>query len=437
MLSVKRLFWPVTLFVFGMLALLAGWRLPLNMGLQAPGLGERALASDAAVAASSGSLVPGLAMLPTIAILAGGLSAVLAFGLMVLRLLDLRRDLRRSNEALQSVQSLLAAAPLAFLAWSRERGVLLWSDSAERVFGVERDQALGRPLLASMFPLRDAVEEALQHADAAFALQVGLRNERSEHLQLSVSASYMSAEARDGPTIAAVIEDLTPHRLREERRLDAVRAQRDALVREVHHRIKNHLQGIAGLLRQHLAGKPLLKPLLEAATAQVLSIAAVHGLQGETQSGVLNLRSMVARIAASISGIMHVPIVLGESCTGLEGMSLSEEEAVPVAMVLNEMLMNAVKHRVNGIQDGLVHVGATRSDDGVAIRIENQGFLPPRFDFARGAHLGTGLGLVRSLLPSQGVTLGIQEEGDRVVATLSIGPPHLLFGDGFVTEAAA
>ena len=349
-----------------------------------------------------------------------------AFGWQISRVVGERRHRARSDEALSSLRSLLAAAPLAFIAWDQERGVLLWSDSAARMFGLERDRALGQALPGFLSGLRDSVETALLSSGAAVALQVGLRNERDEFLHLSVSASRMASDMKDQSTIAVVIEDLTPHRVREARRLDALRAQRDALVREVHHRIKNHLQGVAGLLRQHLAGKPLLKPLLEAATAQVLTIAAVHGLQGETPGGALDLRSMVARIAASISGIMHVPIVLDETCAAMEGMFLSEEEAVPMAMVLNEILMNAVKHRVRGANDGLIRVSAQEKGEEISIRVANQGFLPPRFNFSLGTQVGTGLGLVRSLLPTQGVSLGIDEEGEMVVATLTVGPPHLV-----------
>ena len=340
-----------------------------------------------------------------------------------------RHRTERAEESLRSMRSLLAAAPMAFIGWKRGRGVVLWSDSAERMFGLERARALGSAMPEFLLPLTGTVEESLDHADAVKGLQLTVRNERGESVYLSVSANRMDLQESGAPTIAAVVEDITPHREREGRRLDALRAQRDALIREVHHRIKNHLQGVAGLLRQHLAGKPLLQPLLESATAQVLTIAAVHGLQGELRGRALDMRSMVSRIAASISGIMHVPIVLGDTCAELEGLCVAEEEAVAIAMVLNEVLMNAVKHRVRNGGETLIRVGARRTHGSVEIRIVNPGFLPPRFNFAMGAQVGTGLGLVKSLLPPEGAALDIQEEGDMVVATLTISSPLLSMVD--------
>jgi two-component sensor histidine kinase len=266
----------------------------------------------------------------------------------------------------------------------------------------------------------------LRTSDTTNALKVQMVGAWGNVLHLSVSAMRVRRADESAPMIIAVIEDATPREAGQDARAERHRMQRDALIREVHHRIKNHLQGVAGLLRQHLAGKPLLQPLLEAATAQVLTIAAVHGLQGEMQGGVIDLRGFVARIAASISGIMHVPIVLGERCALLEGLCVAEEEAVPVAMVLNELLMNAVKHRLRTDADAMVRIDVLRDGDDVRIMVRNAGFLPPRFDFQLGAQVGNGLGLVRSLLPQHGAALSIVEDGEDVIATLSLTSPAML-----------
>ena len=54
-----------------------------------------------------------------------------------------------------------------------------------------------------------------------------------------------------------------------------------------------------------MGDKPLLQPLLESATAQVLTIAAVHGLHGELEGGALDLLALLTRISSSISTVTH------------------------------------------------------------------------------------------------------------------------------------
>lgn len=350
------------------------------------------------------------------------IQALLLLGVLLLLAREWRAR-RRAQAALRALQDLLGATPLALLAWTPRRGVLAWNVAAEYLFGLPRTAVAARALPEALQPLQAAADDALAGVQTAVALPVAVCNARGERLDLSVSVARFGDLHGDAGCIA-LVEDQTSQRRREARQFDLLRAQREALVREVHHRIKNHLQGVAGLLRQHLAGKPSLAPLLEAASTQVLSIAAVHGLQGEAEGdGALDLQHLLQRIAASISGIMPAPIALGASCGVLRGMQVSEEEAVPVAMVLNELLMNAAKHGARGA--GPIEVEAVRFGAQVAINVGNDGVLPPRFDFEQGRHIGTGLGLVRSLLPSRGARLSIEERGERVVATLMLGPPHV------------
>jgi len=78
--------------------------------------------------------------------------------------------------------------------------------------------------------------------------------------------------------LLVVASDITEQRAAEKARLDAAIAQREMLVREVHHRIKNNLQGVAGLLQQIAARKPEVAPAISEVVGQVQAIA--HGLRG-------------------------------------------------------------------------------------------------------------------------------------------------------------
>ena len=74
---------------------------------------------------------------------------------------------------------------------------------------------------------------------------------------------------------------------------------------------------------------------------------------------------------------MHEPIVLSERCASLGAYIVNEEESVAVAIVLNELMMNAAKHRAPGT--GAIGIDAAPRDHGVELRIRNAGFLPPNF----------------------------------------------------------
>ncbi|MDT3734834.1 MAG: PAS domain S-box protein [Denitratisoma sp.] len=220
-----------------------------------------------------------------------------------------------------------------------------------------------------------------------------------------------------------VAQDVTERREAEARRLEYARQQRDTLVREVHHRIKNHLQGLAGLLRQHIHEQPGLESVLQNFAAQINAISIVHGLQGRAETGDASLRSLAAEITAFLGGITGAPIGLNcpdRACRW----AVAEAEAVPVALILNELLTNALRHGKDRTQ---VSLDIRCDGDRAQLIIKNPGRLDTSLDFAGGKGLGTGLNLVRSLLPPTGAALSLENAEDGWVETrLDLGPPVLL-----------
>jgi hypothetical protein len=221
--------------------------------------------------------------------------------------------------------------------------------------------------------------------------------------------------------VAVIAFDISERKQDEAKRLELARQQRDTLVREVHHRIKNHLQGLAGLLRQHMA-QQALKPVLEEVVAQINAISIVHGLQGR-EKGDASLRNLAAEIAAFLGSIMGSRIDLDCPTHGCLW-AVAEAEAVPLALVLNELLTNALRH---GTDKARVSLSMECNGNRARLIIRNPGRLDAGLDFARGRGVGTGLGLIRSLLPQQGVILELEnaEEG-WVEVRLELGPPVLL-----------
>ena len=225
-----------------------------------------------------------------------------------------------------------------------------------------------------------------------------------------------------GETIGSVgvAQDLTGRREAEARRLETVRRQRDTLVREVHHRIKNHLQGLAGLLRQHAHEQPALAPVLQKFVAQIGAISAVHGLQGRAGRGDPRLRELAREIADFLGGLTGAPIPL--DCPATEcRWAVAEAEAVPVALILNEILTNALRH---GADPSGVAIALRCDDGGARIAVRNPGRLGEGVDYAAGQGLGTGLTLIRSLLPPAGAAFRLRDCGDGgIEACLDLSAP--------------
>ncbi len=233
--------------------------------------------------------------------------------------------------------------------------------------------------------------------------------------------------------VAGIVEDVTESTHQDQERWRQALAQRDTLIREVHHRIKNNLQTVVSLLRREAERYPQVRAMIDAAVAQVQSVAVVHGLHARLSSDGILLCELLPAVVGGIDQLTGTAIrVLGVP-PGTGGLRIKDSETVAVALILNELLTNAVKHG----GPAPVPVATLAIDGaGASIEIVNTGRLPSGFDYRQGIGLGTGLGLVRALMSTAGLTLAIGQRGAEVVARLELARPVLEVGDQHTQSAA-
>jgi PAS domain S-box-containing protein len=219
--------------------------------------------------------------------------------------------------------------------------------------------------------------------------------------------------------------EITGRKQAEAARLAEALRLRDVLIREVHHRIKNNLQTVVGLLRREANRRPEAATAIDAAIAQVRTVAVVHGLYGRTTRHSVTLGELTAGVLAAASGLVGVPIRL-EEASGADALLVKESETVAVALILNELVTNAVKHGLRHRPGPAPRVQLLRDGACGRIRITNAGRLPPGFDFDAGQGLGTGLGLVRALMPAQGMSIRFGMNGPEVEAVITVEAPVLV-----------
>lgn len=222
---------------------------------------------------------------------------------------------------------------------------------------------------------------------------------------------------QDSPVLM-VADEVTELRAAEQERFDAAIAQRGMLVQEVHHRIKNNLQGVAGLLQQAAARVPEVAPILAEAVGQLQAIAQVYGLQVGS-SGPVPLAGLLQAVAASVQRTFSHEIVMHAQGEEFERWRLPEAESIPVALTANELLTNAIKHGGRAP----VACGLKAGAGDVVIEIVNVGRLREGFDAAAVPAGASGLGLVRALLPRRSAELRLFQRGEEVVTQVLLRPP--------------
>lgn len=298
-----------------------------------------------------------------------------------------------------------------------------------QILGYAPEELIGQTPFDLMPP--DEAARVRQQADAARAARqplVALENvnchKSGRRVVLESSGQpFFDTQGRFGG-YRGVDREITDRKQAEVARLAEAERLRDALVREVHHRIKNNLQTVVGLLRREADKRPEVRASLESAIAQVQAVAVVHGLYGQVSRHSVMLCELVPAVVSNVSELSGVPIRL-EGLASAEGrLLIRESETVAVALVLNELVTNAVKHASEDAV-GAVPPRVVVSREGLCggVSIENPGRLAPDFDFDARRGIGTGLGLVRALIPVPGMSVSFRQAEAAVRVEVRIEPP--------------
>jgi two-component system, sensor histidine kinase PdtaS len=203
----------------------------------------------------------------------------------------------------------------------------------------------------------------------------------------------------DGERAGALIllRDVTELRHRERELLT-----KEATIREIHHRVKNNLQTVAALLRLQARRlhSPEARAALDEAVRRVGSIAMVHETLSRVPDEVVDFDEIAERVAMMAGEVSApearvTPRLLGEF--GL----LPALIATPLALVLTELLQNALQHGLSrsgqGTASGFLEISAVRSPGKLTVTVSDNGVgLPAEFDLDSTSSLG--LQIVRTLV---------------------------------------
>ncbi len=216
--------------------------------------------------------------------------------------------------------------------------------------------------------------------------------------------------------LQGVAHDITD-RARAEDALVRSLKEKEVLLKEIHHRVKNNLQVICSMLNMQASevADAAVSAALQEAQARVLSMALIHErLYGVADFARIDLfeysQSLLAHLARTWrrAGV-DVRVQGGQTFVGVDA-------AIPCGLILNELVTNALKHAFVGKENGRVEVTIQRRNDGeVEMGVQDDGIgFPPDKEFIRMGSMG--MTLVTHLVEQLSGTLTLEKSaGTRFV----------------------
>jgi PAS domain S-box-containing protein len=316
------------------------------------------------------------------------------------------RDVTTQRAAEARFRALLESAPDGIVVVDSRGTIVIVNSQTERLFGYTRQELIGQPV-ELLVPervrtnhLQDRnsylADPRLRPMGAGRALRG--RKKTGEEFPVEISLSPLVTD--QGRMVMSIIRDITERRKAEET-IQASLREKEALLREIHHRVKNNLQVTSSLLRLQAAaiGDPAARSMFEETENRIRSMALVHEkLYQSTNLSRIDFADYIRTLGALLfrsSAITPENVVLEVS--GGE-VFLSIDSAVPAGLIVNELLSNALKHAFPADRRGVIAVSLEeRSDGWIRVHLRDNGIgLPEDFDLDRTGTLG--LQLVHALV---------------------------------------
>ncbi len=311
---------------------------------------------------------------------------------------SLSRDVIAFAQSPEVLFRIFEYAPDAILLVDGNGQIVKTNAQAEVMFGYQREELVGEPI-ELLIPQRYARQHVAHRSGYLAAPRtrtmgagLDLFGRRRDGTEVPVDIMLSPLDVAEHPLVLGVVRDVTERKHFEKQALEA----REMHLKEVHHRVKNNLQVISSLLylqSAHTSDTKVLELLTESRN-RVNSIALIHEKLYRSEGLVrLDFGPYVSDLVASLFGAYGVNGDRLRARTQINGVMLEVDTAIPLGLIINELVSNALKHAFPEGSSGEVWIDLEQvshrqfslcvGDDGIG--------LPANFDWRKSTSLGLRL----------------------------------------------
>jgi PAS domain S-box-containing protein len=329
---------------------------------------------------------------------------------------QIEHALRKSEERFRQV---VEGAPNAMIMVDETGRIEMVNAQSESLFGYNRAELLGHPVdmlvpdrlrghhpdLRQLFYL-----EPRSRPMGAGRDLYALRKDGSE-FPVEIGLNPISTD--EGLMVLSAIVDISDRKSKEQR-IEAALREKDILLGEIHHRVKNNLQVIDSLLNLQSVriGDSHVQEMMRESQNRIRSMALIHQTLYQSHDfAEVDFGQFMNSLVRSLTVSYGVdPSRIGISLE-LHAVTLPIDSAIPTGLIVNELLSNALKHAFPAGRSGQITIGLEQIDAGfIRLSVTDDGVGLPADLELDNAH-SLGLQLVTLLADQLGGTIDMQRSG--------------------------
>lgn len=291
--------------------------------------------------------------------------------------------------------------PVAMIVVNAQGSIVRLNRLAESTFGYSAEELVGQAVEV-------LIPQRYRHAHPGY--RRGFLNEtnarpmgagrdlsglRKNGTEFPVEIGINPVETGDGPMILSVILDLS-ERKQAEQHIQAALLQKDILLREVHHRVKNNLQVVHSLLDLQALKiqDPELVAMLRDSQNRIRSMSLIHQTLYQSKDvAQVDFERFLSGLLPRLMESHVLPVGGVQVEVQANDVKLPINEAIPCGLIVNELVSNALKHGFDSNRQGTIQVLMEQGPDReIHLSISNDGYpMPEELDLQRTSSLGLQL----------------------------------------------
>ncbi|MEX2363039.1 MAG: histidine kinase dimerization/phosphoacceptor domain -containing protein, partial [Balneolaceae bacterium] len=201
-----------------------------------------------------------------------------------------------------------------------------------------------------------------------------LKDKFGKYKWVSNVRSLLKDKDGNPEAIVGSVRDISDKKM-QDNQLRASLKEKEILLQEIHHRVKNNLTIVSSLLELQKDGvNEETKALLSASQSRIISIAKVHEkLYESTNLSEIQMDVYISELAEEIEKAYRSDKKNIEMELDIMPYVMEINQAIPCGLILNELINNGYKHGFSGRKEGIMRISLSKKGKGVELVVENNG----------------------------------------------------------------
>ncbi len=287
---------------------------------------------------------------------------------------------QKHAEVLQQLQNHLYNSPLGVVEYDGELNIISWSKRCEQIFGWTEQEVVGKNAFDLIYEQDKAKTQVIAHELKNGSVDSNISHNRNyTKSDKIIDCVWYNTVVKNSlgeiTTVMSLVEDVTEKKKSEEIIENSLK-EKTTLLSEIHHRVKNNLAIVSGLLQlqKNEVNDEKVTAAFEQSINRIISIAMVHELMYKSpELSSINIQSYLDMLVPAISSTMSDQSKNIEFVIEIDEYKLNINQAIPIGLLLNELITNSFKYAFHDQEKGMIKVKLDADGEKVTVLYEDDG----------------------------------------------------------------